>query len=80
MRWAIGGMLTGVACILAGIGVVFAVDSYIDNSPSGQRGSAACDRYVQTLLQSTDLVEITRASIIVREMPCNLRRRLPSAN
>lgn len=80
MYWVISGMLSGAVCIAAGIGLVFAVDSFMENSPSGQRGRAACDRYAQVLLHSTDLVEITRAGIIVREMSCSLRRRLPPTN
>ena len=48
--------------------------AYLDE-PTGQ-ARAVCDRYVNTLLNSSDITEITRAGIIVRETPCDLRRRL----
>ena len=75
MHWA---LLWASALIGAGVGIFVAVDTFLDGSPSGRR--AVCDRYAQTLFQSTDPVEIARAGIIIREMPCSLRRRLPPTN
>jgi hypothetical protein len=36
-----------------------------------------CDAMVEALLHSKDLTEVTRAGIIVREIPCGIGRRLP---
>ena len=47
---------------------------HLDGSTAKLR--AVCDRYVNTLLNSSDISEITRAGIIVRQTPCDLRRRL----
>lgn len=37
---------------------------------------ALCDRAVNALLTSPDLVEVTRAGIIVRRLNCGIQRRL----
>jgi hypothetical protein len=37
----------------------------------------ACDRYVSTLINSDDPVEITRANAMVDHLRCAVRRRLP---
>lgn len=37
---------------------------------------ALCDRVVKTLLTSADLVEVTRAGIIVNRLNCSVGRRL----
>jgi hypothetical protein len=37
---------------------------------------ALCVKAVEAILHSTDLVEVTRASIILRETSCSLRRHL----
>ena len=36
-----------------------------------------CDQAVEALLHSKDLVEVTRAGIIIREIPCGIGMRLP---
>jgi hypothetical protein len=39
-----------------------------------------CDRAVDELLNSKDLVEVTRAGIVIQEIPCSIMRRLPPMN
>jgi hypothetical protein len=39
-----------------------------------------CDRAVSALLNSKDLVEVTRAGIIVNQVSCDIPRRLSSRN
>ena len=48
-------------------------------SPYSREEHALCDRAVETLLASHDLVEVTRAGIIVREVGCNIGGRLSRA-
>jgi len=47
-------------------------------SPSGSwsKAQALCDDVVPRLLHSNDLVEVTRAGIIVDRLDCRIRRRL----
>ena len=44
--------------------------------PSNDKVRIARNHYVDTLLHSNDVTEITRAGIIVHEVPCNLWQRL----
>ncbi len=42
----------------------------------GRKGDQFCDKYVEVLLTSDNLTEVTRAGIIVREAPCSLQKRI----
>jgi hypothetical protein len=44
--------------------------------PSERAERQLCDRAVDALLRSKDLVEVERAGIIIREVNCGIRRRL----
>ena len=44
--------------------------------PSEYAERQLCDRAVDALLHSKDLVEVQRAGIIIREVNCGIRRRL----
>jgi hypothetical protein len=46
--------------------------------PGLVRERALCDRAVNALLTSKDLVEVTRAGIIVDRLDCSIGRRLDS--
>jgi hypothetical protein len=61
------------ACAGAGVAI-----GWFSGPFGGERGKAgvACDRWVETLLTSDKLTEVTRAGIIVREMPCNILKRV----
>jgi hypothetical protein len=41
------------------------------------KNRAVCDQAVDTLLNSKDLVEVTRAGLIVQRLECSISRRLP---
>jgi hypothetical protein len=47
-------------------------------SPFISKRRAMCDRAVDALLTSKDLVEVTRAGIIVNQIDCSIARRLPA--
>lgn len=42
------------------------------------RGRAACDRAIDTLLKSRDPVELQRVDILIRHLRCDVAKRLPS--
>lgn len=66
------GMLTVVA--------MMQIDSAVDNAPPTSKFGkerALCDRAVEALLNSQDLVEVTRAGTIVTYLNCSISRRLP---
>ena len=44
--------------------------------PDQTKERALCDRAVTALLHSNDLVEVTRAGIIIRQLNCDIGRRL----
>ena len=46
-------------------------------TPTELKTKIACDRYVSTLINSDDPVEITRANAMVDHLRCAVRRRLP---
>jgi hypothetical protein len=46
--------------------------------PHETQARELCDRAVNALLNSKDLVEVTRAGIIVNQVSCDIPRRLPS--
>jgi hypothetical protein len=66
----------GIAA-LAAIGLVgfILVIDYFAAGPDG-KARALCDEQVAALLQSKDLVEVTRAGIIINRLECSMRRRL----
>ena len=41
-----------------------------------EAGRRLCDRAVDALVRSNDLVEVQRAGIIIHELDCSIRRRL----
>jgi hypothetical protein len=48
-------------------------------APSSPAARAACDRAIEALLHSSDLVEVTRGGIIIRELNCDIAGRLEKA-
>ena len=46
--------------------------------PNDKAASAACDRAVATLLDTHDAVDLMRADILIRDLNCSIRRRLPA--
>jgi hypothetical protein len=68
--------LLGAAIVIAPTAII----SYTTGRPVHFFSGAErrlCDQAVESLLHSPDLVEVTRAAAIVREMPCSIGRRLP---
>ena len=47
-----------------------------DTSPAYSERVKACDRAVDTLLNSRDLVEVQRAGILIDNLDCSVARRL----
>jgi hypothetical protein len=69
--------LGGVSAAVMLAGAVALLVLAVRDSPSDIRARAICDVQVERLLNSTDLVEVTRAGILVRKLDCSVRRRLP---
>jgi hypothetical protein len=69
--------LGGVSAAVVLAGAVALLVLAVRDSPSDIRARAVCDVQVERLLNSTDLVEVTRAGILVRKLDCSVRRRLP---
>jgi hypothetical protein len=69
-------LLLFLPLLLAALGVLAAILLPIQWSPTTPAEHVLCDRAVEALLHSNDLVEIQRAGVIIREMPCNIGRRL----
>lgn len=65
-------ILLMVAIAAAGFGLSYLVSP----GPHEAEERALCDRSVNALLTSPDLVEVTRAGIIVRTLNCGIGRRL----
>lgn len=78
IRDALPGMLFGVAILIALATGFWAMDHYLDRveGPTEKR-SALCDVMVDQLLNSKDLVEVTRAGILVDRLNCRMWGRLP---
>jgi hypothetical protein len=71
-----GAMLGGIAIVAAPLLIV----SLITGQPIGSTWEAKqrlCDRAVEALLHSSDLIEVKRAGIIIHEVDCAIGRRLP---
>jgi hypothetical protein len=68
--------LLGVAIVLVPIAII---EKSTGRPVRGFSGAERrlCDQAVEALLHSPDLVEVTRAAAIVREIPCSIGRRLP---
>ena len=76
------GWLLVVAAVaaVAGSAVTFAATFVLMDaalSTGGQARAQACDRAVGALLESREVVEVQRAGILIRELRCNVSRRLP---
>jgi hypothetical protein len=48
----------------------------LTTKPQRDKEEALCVKSVEVLLHSTDLVEVTRAGIIIRETGCSVRKHL----
>lgn len=46
-------------------------------SPSERAASAVCDRAVAAMLESRNPVELQRADLLIRNLNCRVRERLP---
>jgi hypothetical protein len=77
------GLLGGLGFVLGIVAAIFALAGLMitlrDTVGGGNRAKsrAVCDEAVETLLTSKDLVEVTRAGILVNQIECNIRSRLP---
>jgi hypothetical protein len=69
-----GGLGIIAVSLLIGFMLVLVMPP-IDNT--WDKKVALCDQAVTALLYSKDLVEITRAGIIVRYLECSISKRLP---
>jgi hypothetical protein len=69
--WAVLSLVASAAVLTAVIVLPF---------PHETQMRELCDRAVSALLNSPDLVEVTRAGIIVNQVNCDIPRRLPSQN
>ena len=72
--WSLG-MGTGLL-LLAVVGGVASVLILRMPFPSEDAERRLCDRAVEALVHSKDLVEVERAGIIIREVNCGIGRRL----
>jgi hypothetical protein len=68
--WLLVSLLFGAA--LLGAGALFGL--LLDGKDDAEH--KLCDQAVAALLHSKDLVEVQRAGIIIREIPCGIGRRL----
>ena len=75
-NWAplFGGISAGLLALAAGVGFSFLLN-WLAAGPDGKARSL-CDVQVEALLNSKDLVEVTRAGIIVDRLNCSVRWRL----
>jgi hypothetical protein len=69
-----GGIGVGLLTLLSVAGFVLLTNQLIAG-PDG-KARALCDAQVETLLHSKDLVEVTRAGIIIDRLNCTVRWRL----
>jgi hypothetical protein len=69
-----GGVAVGLLGLAGAIGFGILLNWLIDR-PDG-KARALCDIQVEALLHSKDLVEVTRAGIIIDRLNCAMRRRL----
>jgi hypothetical protein len=56
--------------------LVKSVSTIVQDSPADQAEHLLCDKEVDDLLHSKDLVEVTRAGILVNTVNCGIGRRL----
>ena len=56
--------------------LVQSVSTIVQDSPADQAEHLLCDKEVDDLLHSKDLVEVTRAGILVNAVNCGIGRRL----
>jgi len=61
-----------LALSIAGLWIIVLMDT-----PSDKRVRAACDHYAAILLGSDSLLEVTRAGLLVDQLNCSMRRRVP---
>lgn len=74
-RWAFPIM---VATIIGSAAAIYLVATMpLGDESIFQKKRGLCDRAVEALLNSADLVEVTRAGIIIRRLDCSIGRRLP---
>lgn len=74
-RWT---FLIMVATIIGSAASLYLVATMpLGDGSTFQKRRALCDRAVAALLNSADLVEVTRAGIIIRRLDCSIGRRLP---
>jgi hypothetical protein len=83
---AASGLLSGFGLIFGALGVIFAgaglailLSDIVTGAPEGSfaRARAKRDEAVEALLYSKDLVEVTRAGVLIEQLNCGVRRRLP---
>ena len=71
------GLLIVAAIFGAGVGAFMLMDSIMNGGSGASKRRALCDVTVERLLNSPDLVEVTRAGIIIRRLNCRMWGRLP---
>jgi hypothetical protein len=78
--WIIGaGSILIVLALIAAPTLIMLSRTDRSISETWRAKVALCDRAVDALVNSTELVEVTRAGIIIRELDCSIGRRLPRA-
>lgn len=56
--------------------IIVCAGMFIISVDTDSASNKLCDKAVEALLHSTDLVEVTRAKTIIEQIPCSIRRRL----
>lgn len=65
--------------IVASMAFVYVIVEFVLLDPREDKVHALCDHAVEALLTSNDLVEVTRAGIVIRYMNCSVSRRVVSS-
>ena len=60
---------------LLGAGIGLALDSW--ETPRERQVRELCDRAVAAMLEGRDILELVRADMVIRNVGCLVRRRLP---
>jgi len=72
----VGPVIFGVAMFMSFVLAIVVTVVLITGGDSWAKRGALCDDVVHQLLHSKDLVEVTRAGIIIDRLDCRVSRRL----
>ena len=77
--WALGILMLGTSAVVLVVVIAIFLDTIEASRPS-QNLIATCDRAVHALFTTANALELQRAEIIIRELNCGVRRRLPQVD